>query len=98
MGISDDGIRLTLRLPEKLRNKIAKRARQNFRSLNSEIVNILENADFVSSNSVNENVASYAGSSSGKTNRELAQTCEELPEHYAQALLPVVKLLGNKKR
>ena len=42
MGIADDYTRFTLRIPETLHKKLLKRSRDNKRSLNSEIISILE--------------------------------------------------------
>ncbi|MCU7835199.1 MAG: Arc family DNA-binding protein [gamma proteobacterium symbiont of Taylorina sp.] len=42
MGISDGGIRLTLRLPEDLRDQLLLSSRENIRSMNSEIITLLE--------------------------------------------------------
>ena len=42
MGVTDEGTRFTLRLPEQLRDSLHKSANDNHRSLNSEVVAILE--------------------------------------------------------
>lgn len=42
MGIADDYTRFTLRIPELLHKGLLQRARRNQRSLNSEIIAILE--------------------------------------------------------
>ncbi len=42
MGLADEGIRLTLRLPEQLRDRLLRQSRQSMRSMNSEIIAILE--------------------------------------------------------
>ena len=38
----DDEVRMTLRLPEELRNRLRAHAKQEHRSLNSELVHMLE--------------------------------------------------------
>lgn len=38
----DNEVRMTLRLPEELRNRLSAHARQEHRSLNSELVHMLE--------------------------------------------------------
>ena len=43
MGVADNSVRFTLRLPEELRDQIMKIAKENHRSLNSEIVVMLQN-------------------------------------------------------
>ena len=42
MGVTDEGVRLTLRLPEQLRNSLLQSANNNHRSMNSEIIAKLE--------------------------------------------------------
>jgi len=42
MGVQDNYVRFTLRLPEKLRDDLDKIAKMNHRSLNSEIVVMLQ--------------------------------------------------------
>lgn len=42
MGVADNSVRFTLRLPEELRDEIMKIAKENRRSLNSEIVVMLQ--------------------------------------------------------
>ncbi len=42
MGITDESVRITLRLPEILRDSLLQLSRENRRSMNSEIVSILE--------------------------------------------------------
>ena len=44
MGVSDNYVRFTLRLPEELRDDLMKISKENHRSLNSEIVVMLEEA------------------------------------------------------
>ena len=39
---TDDEVRLTLRLPAKLRDRLTEQGKQNGRSLNAEIVSLLE--------------------------------------------------------
>jgi len=43
MGVVDNYVRFTLRLPEELRDELTKIAKQNHRSLNSEVVVMLQN-------------------------------------------------------
>ncbi len=57
MGISDEGVRLTLRLPEELRQRLGQSAIANHRSLNSEIVAQLEDAS--DRNQISEKSVSY---------------------------------------
>lgn len=42
MGITDESVRITLRLPEMLRDLLLQLSRENRRSMNSEIISILE--------------------------------------------------------
>lgn len=108
MGISDEGVRLTLRLPESLRDKISKRARKNFRSLNSEIVTILENAGSAENgaaanrtNQINEEPSDYqiAGPRKlSKANAALAEKCAYLSPQQVKALLPIVELLATTEQ
>jgi len=42
MGVADSHIRFTLRIPEEMREKLQKIAKQNHRSLNSELIVILQ--------------------------------------------------------
>lgn len=44
MGVADEGVRLTLRLPEELRDSLLKTSNGNHRSMNGEIVAKLESA------------------------------------------------------
>lgn len=44
MGIVESYVRFTLRIPESLRDELLKTANQNHRSLNSQIIVMLEKA------------------------------------------------------
>lgn len=44
MGISDSNVRVTFRLPEELHEKLMRIARENERSLNSQMIHMLKKA------------------------------------------------------
>ena len=75
MGVTDEGTRFTLRLPEQLRDLLHQSANDNHRSLNSEIVTIL------SSRKVTD-----AGSKKALI-KELSTRCQKLSEDSIQVLV-----------
>ncbi len=54
MGIADDYIRLTLRIPETLHKALLKNTRQSKRSMNSEIIFLLEQSTSASKSSTSK--------------------------------------------
>lgn len=95
MGIADEGVRLTLRLPEALRDQLLRRARLNTRSMNSEIIATLEGAL----------AASYGGTPSGfhpttveatlsdSSQGELVTLCGRLSQEQLRHLLALLRSL-----
>jgi hypothetical protein len=97
MGIADEGVRLTLRLPEALRDQLLRRARLNTRSMNSEIIATLEGALG----------AGYAGTpgglrstldeatSSDSSQNELVALCSRLSQEQLRHLLALLRSLAR---
>ncbi len=81
MGVTDESVRITLRLPEKVRDSLLLSARANRRSMNSEIVSALE------SHSHPTNI------SDGGTMEELLQNCRRLSEESVGVVVELTRLL-----
>ncbi len=95
MGISDSGTRITLRLPEQLHNQLVARARQNQRSLNSEIVYALLDSTstqyslhkYHSHTSPAKTLFVAEGGAANKTKDALLNHCENMTTAQQAALL-----------
>lgn len=92
MGITDEGVRLTLRLPERLRNALGRQAVKNHRSLNSEIVSQLNDSSLLKDNYLEESQSTYSVSS-----EKFDSVCKNLSSREKDILLRLIGLLNEKK-
>ena len=86
MGVTDESVRVTLRLPEALRNSLLQNARGNRRSMNSEILSVLE---------------TYSGASTLPEGgidsiEELMASCRGLSGESLSVLLQLTRLMQGR--
>jgi len=86
MGVTDESVRVTLRLPEALRNSLLQNARGNRRSMNSEILSVLE---------------TYSGASTlpeggNDSIEELMASCRGLSGESLSVLLQLTRLMQRR--
>ncbi|MBT7829755.1 MAG: Arc family DNA-binding protein [Candidatus Marinimicrobia bacterium] len=83
MGVVDEGVRFTLRISEQLRESLHKSANDNHRSLNSEIVAILESRKHSNARSKSALI------------KELNSSCQKLSEDSIQLLVDLSRRMGS---
>jgi len=83
MGVKDESVRITLRLPESLRNSLLISARSNRRSMNSEIVSLLESTQSQHSGEANNLIETLL-----KNSRQLSGDSVSLLVELSRRLRP----------
>jgi hypothetical protein len=83
MGVTDESVRFTLRLPEQLRDSLLKSSNDNHRSLNSELITVLESR--------------RTDASDGKSTLvdELLVSCEKLSEDSLRLLVDLSRRMHS---
>lgn len=83
MGVTDEGVRLTLRLPEKLRDSLLQSANSNHRSMNSEIIAKLES------------LQADPAASTGKLLNTLVANCKQLSDDSIGLLVDLTQKMRS---
>lgn len=95
MGIADEGVRLTLRLPEALRDRLLQRSRRHRRSMNSEIVAILGEAEDQTYTPASTGFAHIEEPVSDELIRQMLAEYQQLTPQQAQLLLAFVRSMNR---
>lgn len=97
MGVADEGVRLTLRLPEALRDRLLQRSRKNRRSMNSEIIAILGEAADLDPvyRSKERGFEQVEESLSSEVVQQMLDEYQQLPPQQAHLLLALVRTMNR---